>query len=475
MMTAPLDSPLPVALVGAGNRSRTVYLPLFPALAPWVRVVAVCDPVREHADAAAAALGVPAFYTARDLVAAGPMEAALVVTPIEGHHALSCYLSSHGVHNLVETTMANLLAQARQMATTAREHGVVMRVAENFFRFPFDRIAKKIAQSGAIGEVGRLTCFHDHLGYHNNSRWIVFMGGYPESVQAVKHTMPTLPYDEAPHRHHESETFQARFFAFPGNRLVSDIAGNIKGMLGRYPRPGYTEIDGTRGAIARTAVRNWWGEAEVRICSDAALTSGAIADGVLPDRPRSRGRVLVAGVRRPAGGPGGVGQPLLTAARSGAGSRLPPPRLLRRRRDGPHRRLRASDPRRGGVRVHGRRRGVGDDDGGRSARIGAARRRAGGAAADRRAGVGASGPRPVAGETRGRSARRRGGDGDEFPAPVSDPAHGLAQAATAEGVMPTRSRSRAKPATTSRDSGSMGGRTIGDETRPSRYTAAFMR
>ena len=40
---------------------------------------------------------------------------------------------------------------------------------------------------------------------------------------------------------------------------------------------------------------------------------------------------------------------------------------------------------------------------------------------------------------------------------MSDPAHGLAQAATAEGVMPTRSRSRAKPATTSRDSGSMGG------------------
>jgi predicted dehydrogenase len=282
MTPAPLDAPLAVALVGAGNRSRTIYLPLFRALQPWVRVVAVCDPVREHADGVAATLGVPAFYSLRDLVAARPMEAALVVTPIEGHHAMSCYLSSHGVHNLVETTMASLLTQAREMADAAREHGVVMRVAENFFRFPFDRIARKIVETGVIGPVGRLTCFHDHLGYHNNSRWIVMMGSYPESVQAVRHTMATLPYDESPQRHHESETFQARFFVFPGDRLVSDIAGNIKGMLGRYPRPGYTEFDGTRGAIARWPTRPWWAEAEVRVCSDEALANGAIADGVYP-------------------------------------------------------------------------------------------------------------------------------------------------------------------------------------------------
>jgi predicted dehydrogenase len=281
-MIPPLDSPVRVALVGAGNRSRTVYLPLFKALAPWVTVTAVCDPVREHADNVAAALGVPAYYSLRDLVADRPMEAALVVTPIDGHHAISCYLSSHGVHNLVETTIANLLVQAIEMRDTARSNGVVMRVAENFFRFPFDRIAMQVMASGVIGDIYRMTCFHDHLGYHNNSRWIVLMGSRPTSVQAVKHVMPTLPHNEAAHRHHESETFNARFFEFPEGKFVSDIAANIKGMLGRYPRPGYTEIDGTRGTVARWAVRNWWGEGEVRICSDAALENGAIADIVCP-------------------------------------------------------------------------------------------------------------------------------------------------------------------------------------------------
>ncbi len=87
-----------------------------------------------------------------------------------------------------------MLVLAQEMVRTARENGVVLRIAENFFRFPFDRIAHKIAATGFLGAIKRLTCFHDHTGYHNNSRWIVFYGAHPRSVQAIEHTMPTVPY-----------------------------------------------------------------------------------------------------------------------------------------------------------------------------------------------------------------------------------------------------------------------------------------
>ena len=277
-----LNGRVNLALIGAGNRSQTIYRPLFASLTPWVQVVAVCDPVREHAEALAAQLGVPAFPSLAELVRAGPMEAALVVAPIEAHHAISCYLSAHGVHNLVETSMASMLAQARAMVATAREHEVVLRIAENFFRFPFDRIAKQVAQTGFIGLIKRLTSFHDHVGYHNNSRWIVFYGAHPVAVQSIEHTMPVAPHYQAAHRFSEHETFRARFFHFPDDRLVADLAGNIKGMLGRYPRPGYTEIDGARGAIVQQAPRAWQGAAEVRYCSDEALQNGAVADCIFP-------------------------------------------------------------------------------------------------------------------------------------------------------------------------------------------------
>lgn len=283
-----LNPPLEIALIGAGNRAQTQYAPLFAALKPWVRLVAVCDPVKENADAMADRLDIAAFYSVRELVKARPMAAALIVAPIDIHHAVACYLMSHGIHCHVETSMTNLLAQAQEMVATARSNKVTLRVAENFFRFPFDRIAKEIDRTGFLGEVKRLMCIHDHTGFHDNSRWIHFFDSHPTHVQAIHHTMPVIPHNESAHRFHTTENFRAHFFTFPGNKLVIDQAANIKGLLGRYPRPGYTEIDGARGTIVRTATeqsnpdRAWHAEAEVRYCSDAVLTTQAKADQIFP-------------------------------------------------------------------------------------------------------------------------------------------------------------------------------------------------
>ena len=277
-----LKEPLAVALIGTGHRSQTVYRPLFKALKPWVEIVAVCDPVRESADASAASLGVPAFYDLKELVEARPMEAAFVVTPIPSHHAIACYLLSHGIHCNVETSMCSLLVQAKEMVRVAREHNSVLRVAENFFRYPFDRVMKAVSNDGFVGPIKRLTCWHDHIGYHNNSRWIHFFESHPVAVQAVSHRMPTAPHYEQPHRYHENETYKAHFFWFPDGSLVIDHAANIKSMLGRYPRPGYTELAGARGTVVQQAVENWLGHGEVRYCSDEALENGAVADLTFP-------------------------------------------------------------------------------------------------------------------------------------------------------------------------------------------------
>ena len=63
-----LDDPVRVALIGTGNRASTIYQPLLPVLKDWVEVVACVDPVEEHCDRAAAALGARAYYDVRELV-----------------------------------------------------------------------------------------------------------------------------------------------------------------------------------------------------------------------------------------------------------------------------------------------------------------------------------------------------------------------------------------------------------------------
>ena len=288
--------PVPVALIGTGNRSQIVYEQVFPVIKPWMQVVAVCDPVRENCDPMAGRLGVPAYYDIRRLVQDRPMEAALVVTPVPSHHALSVYLSSHGVHNLTETTWASLFCQAQEMRRVAREHQVIARVAENFYRFPVDRFAQTVRDSGYLGRIGRIFSYADHTGYHNNSRWIIFAQGHPDWVQCLEHAMDHPPFYSMPQRLHQQEILHTRFFHFPNDFGVMDTrSGHVKGHLGRHPRPGYTEWQGERGALVASVSGAFWGAtaamelrkvSEVRLApaqeARGELWGGGIADVITP-------------------------------------------------------------------------------------------------------------------------------------------------------------------------------------------------
>lgn len=277
-----MDQPLRCALIGIGTRAKKLYLPLAEAVLPWLTFAAVVSPNPANAAEAGTRLGVPHFTTLDGLLKARLVDAAIVLSTIESHHAISLTLSRHGIHHLVETTMASTLTQACQMAEEARAAGVSMLVAENYFRLPFDRLARVVADSGAIGPVGRVSCFHDQVGWHGHARWLKLFGAWPESVQSVAHAMTTERHRESERRIHASESFRVVHLAFPGDRVAIDMGGNLKGLIGRTLRPGYTEIDGRRGAIVRVASGGLDGRAELRIASDAALARDGKADHVAP-------------------------------------------------------------------------------------------------------------------------------------------------------------------------------------------------
>ncbi len=258
------QDPLKIALIGAGGRARGHYCPLFKFLQPWIEVVAICDPVQENSDTAAEIMGVPAYYDIHQLVKDKPMEAALVVTPIPSHYSISVYLSSHGIHNMCETTWCNTLGQARHMIQTAENNRVIVRVAENFFRFSIDRFAQTVRDSHYLGSIERIFSYNDHTGYHNNSRWIAFAQSHPRWVQSIEHSMQTVSFYSSPQRFHQNENFRARYFGFDQNLLVVDSASNIKGFLGRQSRPGHTEWQGEYGTLVYRPET-----AELRYCSEA--------------------------------------------------------------------------------------------------------------------------------------------------------------------------------------------------------------
>lgn len=267
--------------MGAGRRAWGVYFPILAKLGKFFQVVAVCDSLAEHARQAGQELKAPAFTSLRELVKARPMEAVLAVTPPESHHAVSLFLSAHGVHHVSETPMACSLQQCRQMIEASRRNGVVLHVNEQFFRQTLIAFARRIIEAGVIGPIGRATWYHGHTGYHNNSIWQVLAGGRPRQVNAIRHVMPIRRHLDGAGRWQEREAFNLRLMHFESGLLVTDAAGNIKAAMGRYPRPGYLEIDGTEGAIVAQAYDDrpapWTGRAEVRLVAPEDLERGAYA------------------------------------------------------------------------------------------------------------------------------------------------------------------------------------------------------
>lgn len=271
--------PLKVSLVGAGSRMRNQYCPIFPYLKDWIEVVAVCDPVEKHRNEVAQKLGVKGYADIHELVRDKPMEASLVVTPIPSHHSISVYLSSNGIHNMCETTWCSLVMQAKDMIKAASENNVIVRVAENFFRFSIDRFSHTLRDSRYLGRIGRIFSYNDHTSYHNNSRWIAFAQHHPIWVQSIDHTMPTIRFCPTPERYYEKEHFEARYYYFPDDLLVIDSASNVKGFLGRHPRPGYNEWQGEYGTLIYQPDKT-----ELRYCSERQRYHDGDLRGKAPGR-----------------------------------------------------------------------------------------------------------------------------------------------------------------------------------------------
>ncbi len=263
-MIKQIKNPVRIAVIGAGNRSSTIYMPLFEDVKPWIEIAAVCDPIKEHADNMAKQTGAKAFYDIHDLVENCGIEAALVITPGDSHHSISVFLSEHKIHNMVETTWCNTQRQADEMITAAKKNGVHAFVAENFFRFAIDRFSEAVRENGYIGDIHRIYSYNDHTGYHNNSRWIHFCKSHPLQVQSVCHKIPTISFVAPPARPYESENFKSRFFLFPGDFMVIDNASNIKGFLGRQSRPGHTEWQGESGTLTHRGLDGWAWETTLR-------------------------------------------------------------------------------------------------------------------------------------------------------------------------------------------------------------------
>jgi predicted dehydrogenase len=142
-----------VGMGGIGNVHARCY-----QKEPQARIVAVCDIIKERADAAAAAYGAPAFYSVKDLLKSGlKIDCASMCTAGRenggDHYTPTMELLGGGIPVLGEKPISNEVSKARRMVALARKMGLRYAVDLNHRFTPAARRARQWVNEGRLGRL----------------------------------------------------------------------------------------------------------------------------------------------------------------------------------------------------------------------------------------------------------------------------------------------------------------------------------
>ena len=219
---------LKIAVIGTGSRAGA-HLNTIPKLDKIYQLVGVCDIDENRASEIAQRMGVSAYTDPEKLIEAESPDVILVTIPPDGHHVITEIAASHGVHVLSETPIATTLPCADRMIDTAKQHGVKLEVSENVWRWPRERLKRKIVDAGLIGEITHAHLWYTSGSYHgmNAIRTLV----QSEAVRVIGHSKEI-----------SKRPWEVGVVEFEnGVSLVYELPTRRRGN--------YWEIDGTKGAI----------------------------------------------------------------------------------------------------------------------------------------------------------------------------------------------------------------------------------
>ena len=219
---------LRIAVVGTGGRARA-HLSTIPKLEPIYQLVGVCDIDSERAAETAQRMSVSGYTDIETLIEMESPDVILITVGPDGHHVITEIAASHGVHVITETPISTTLPCADRMINTAREYGVKLEVAENVWRWPHERLKRKIVDAGLIGEITHAHLWYTSGSYHGMNAIRTLVDS--EAMRVVGHAKEI-----------GGSSWEVGVVEFEnGVSLVYELPIRRRGN--------YWEIDGTKGAI----------------------------------------------------------------------------------------------------------------------------------------------------------------------------------------------------------------------------------
>jgi len=219
---------------------------------PHAKLVAVCDIIKERADAAAERLGVAAYYNMHEMLANEELDLVDVSTGGKenggDHYAPVMAALEAGKHVLCEKPISNSIEHAREMVARAQGRGLCFAINLNYRFTPACVIARRWIDEGRLGEVN----FVNKVLWIANPRddeWFHMRALHPHSVDVMRVLCGDIQYVQAFMKRSEGRTCWSN--ASINLRFASGVVGHLTGsydMTTRHPFE-RTEVAGTKGRL----------------------------------------------------------------------------------------------------------------------------------------------------------------------------------------------------------------------------------
>lgn len=217
---------LQVAIVGMGNIGN-IHAGVYSKL-PNVKIVAVCDIIKEKADKASEKYGAPAFYSIQDMIKSGiKIDAASMCTAgVENggdHYVATMELLNAGIPTLGEKPISNNLAYAREMVALAKAKNLRYGINLNHRFTPAALKAKGWVEEGRLGELNMIKMTMWINNPNESSPWFHIRALHPHSLDVMRYFGGDI------------EKVQAFFKKGKGRKIWSNVQVNVQfanGIIG---------------------------------------------------------------------------------------------------------------------------------------------------------------------------------------------------------------------------------------------------
>jgi predicted dehydrogenase len=165
-----------VGIIGIGNMGSAHAANLYDGKISGMKLAAVCDvaPLKQ-AWAAERLPEIPVYSNYEELLQSGVCDAVIVATPHEWHPIMASAALRAGLHVLTEKPEGVSLSAVKKLNALAAETDRVFAIMFNQRTNPLFRRARELVQSGALGELKRLTWiitnWYRTQAYYNSGGW----------------------------------------------------------------------------------------------------------------------------------------------------------------------------------------------------------------------------------------------------------------------------------------------------------------